>query len=216
MTHPINRAFLVAEQATLEHLISTLNQDSVLERIGLETRLADVTAELTEHDATASSTPPRTGATIDVRRGDLLQADAEALVNPVNCVGVMGRGLAAQFKRAYPTNFTAYAQACKRHEVQPGRMLIVATGRRTNARWVINFPTKRHWRDNSRLDDIDSGLAALVADVNRLGIRSIAVPPLGCGLGGLEWADVRPRIERAFAALPDVTVLVFEPVGAPP
>lgn len=152
---------------------------------------------------------------IEVTRGDLLNADAEALVNAVNCVGVMGRGIAAQFKRAYPKNFTAYQQACKRHDVQPGRMLIVETGQLANPRWVINFPTKRHWRDNSRIDDIDAGLAALVAEVRRLGITSIAVPPLGCGLGGLDWAAVRPRIEQAFGALPDVTVLLFEPEGAP-
>src|ERR1043165_9802830 len=113
----------------------------------------------------------------------------------------MGRGLAAQFKRAYPKNFTAYRAACKRHEVQPGRMLIVETGQRINPRWVINFPTKRHWRGKSRIEDIDAGLAALVTDIRRFGMTSIAIPPLGCGLGGLDWADVRPRIERALAGL---------------
>jgi O-acetyl-ADP-ribose deacetylase (regulator of RNase III) len=152
---------------------------------------------------------------IEVTRGDILKADAEALVNTVNCVGVMGRGIAAQFKRAYPKNFSAYQQACKRHEVQPGQMLIVETGQLAAPRWVINFPTKRHWRGNSRIEDIDAGLAALIADVRRLGIKSIAVPPLGCGLGGLDWDVVRPRIERAFTVLPDVTVLLFEPDGAP-
>ena len=148
---------------------------------------------------------------IEVTRGDLLKADAEALVNTVNCVGVMGRGIAAQFKRAYPENFIAYQTACKRREMRPGRMLIVETGLKVNPRWVINFPTKRHWRSNSQIDDIESGLAALLVDVRRLGIKSIAVPPLGCGLGGLDWSDVRPRIERAFAGLPNVRVLLFEP-----
>jgi O-acetyl-ADP-ribose deacetylase (regulator of RNase III) len=147
--------------------------------------------------------------------GDILKADAEALVNTVNCVGFMGRGIALQFKRVFPRNFEAYEAACKRGDVQPGRMLIVETGQLTNPRYIINFPTKRHWRGKSRIDDIESGLQALVADVNRLGIRSIAVPPLGCGLGGLEWSDVRPRIERAFAGLPAVRVLVYEPSGAP-
>ena len=129
---------------------------------------------------------------IDVTRGDILQADAEALVNTVNCVGFMGRGIAAQFKRAYPKNFAAYAQACKRHEVQPGRMLIVETGRLTNPRWVVNFPTKRHWRGDSRIEDIDSGLAALIADVGRLGIKSIAVPPIAAA-----WvASPGPRFGR--------------------
>src|SRR4051794_9316490 len=111
---------------------------------------------------------------IEVTRGDILKADAEALVNTVNCVGVMGRGIAAQFKRAYPKNFSTYQQACKRHEVQPGRMLIVETGQLAAPRWVINFPTKRHWRGSSRIEDIDAGLVALVADVRRLGITRIA------------------------------------------
>jgi O-acetyl-ADP-ribose deacetylase (regulator of RNase III) len=153
---------------------------------------------------------------IEVTRGDLLKADAEALVNTVNCVGFMGRGIAAQFKRAYPENFIAYQTACKRHEVLPGRMLIVETGLKVNPRWVINFPTKRHWRSSSQVEDIESGLAALIADLRRLGIKSIAVPPLGCGLGGLDWSYVRPRIEQAFAVLPGVRVLLFEPDRAPP
>jgi O-acetyl-ADP-ribose deacetylase (regulator of RNase III) len=148
---------------------------------------------------------------IELTRGDMLRADAEALVNAVNCVGVMGRGIALQFKHAFPANFTAYAAACKRGEVQPGRMLVIETGQLTNPRLIVNFPTKRHWKDKSRVEDIDAGLEALIADVQRLRITSIAVPPLGCGLGGLDWADVRPRIERAFAALPDVHVLVYEP-----
>ncbi|MEO5726747.1 MAG: macro domain-containing protein [Byssovorax sp.] len=152
---------------------------------------------------------------IELTSGDILRAEAEALVNTVNCVGVMGRGIALQFKRAFPANFVAYATACKRGEVQPGRMLVVETGQLTSPRFIVNFPTKRHWKGKSRIEDIDAGLDALIAEVKRLDIRSIAVPPLGCGLGGLDWADVRPRIERAFAALPDVRVLVFEPSGSP-
>lgn len=152
---------------------------------------------------------------IELTRGDILRAEAEALVNTVNCVGYMGRGIALQFKRAFPANFAAYAAACKRGEVQPGRMLVVETGQLTHPRYIVNFPTKRHWKGKSRLEDIDAGLEALIAEVKSLGIRSIAVPPLGCGLGGLDWAEVRPRIERAFAALPDVRVLVYEPAGAP-
>jgi O-acetyl-ADP-ribose deacetylase (regulator of RNase III) len=152
---------------------------------------------------------------IELTTGDILKADAEALVNTVNCDGFMGRGIAAQFKRAFPASFKAYEQACKRGEVQPGRILIVRTEAERDPRWIVNFPTKRHWRNRSRLEDIESGLAALVADVDRLGIRSIAIPPLGCGLGGLAWSEVRPRIERAFAAHPEVRVLLFEPAGAP-
>ncbi|WP_437602991.1 macro domain-containing protein [Sorangium sp. So ce590] len=152
---------------------------------------------------------------IELTRGDILKVDAEALVNTVNCVGFMGRGIALQFKHSFPENFRVYEAACKRGEVQPGRMLVVETGQLTNPRYIVNFPTKRHWRANSRLSDIEAGLEALVAEVERRHIRSIAVPPLGCGLGGLAWRDVRPRIERAFAAASEVRVLLFEPAGAP-
>ena len=152
---------------------------------------------------------------IEFTTGDLLKADAEALVNTVNCVGFMGRGIAAQFKRAFPENFKAYQAACRREEVRPGEMFVVETGQLTPPRLIINFPTKRHWRSRSRIEDIDAGLEALVAEIDRREIRSIAVPPLGCGLGGLAWSDVRPRIEQALADLPDVRVLVFEPKGKP-
>jgi O-acetyl-ADP-ribose deacetylase (regulator of RNase III) len=152
---------------------------------------------------------------IDITRGNLLKAEADALVNTVNCVGYMGKGIALQFKQAFPANFKAYEAACEAKEVVPGRMLIHDNGGLVNPRWIINFPTKRHWRGDSRLEDIASGLKALVADVERLGIRSIAVPPLGCGLGGLDWAVVRPMIESAFSSVPDVKVMLFEPAGAP-
>jgi O-acetyl-ADP-ribose deacetylase (regulator of RNase III) len=147
--------------------------------------------------------------------GDILTADAEALVNTVNCVGIMGRGVALQFRKAFPENFKAYEAVCKRHELQPGKMHVFETGSLTNPRYIINFPTKRHWKGKSRLADIESGLKALVTEIRRLGIRSIAIPPLGCGQGGLDWAEVRPRIEQALAAVPDVRVLLFGPSGAP-
>jgi O-acetyl-ADP-ribose deacetylase (regulator of RNase III) len=154
-------------------------------------------------------------AMIEFTRGDILAADVEALVNTVNCVGVMGRGIALQFRNAFPENFKAYEAACRREEVQPGRMFVFPTGQLTNPRFIINFPTKRHWKGKSRLADIDAGLKALVEEVQRLGIRSIAVPPLGCGLGGLEWSEVRPQIERALSGLEDVRTVVYEPAGAP-
>ena len=93
--------------------------------------------------------------------GDILKSDAEALVNTVNCVGVMGRGIALEFKNKFPENFKAYAAACERKEVQPGRMFVFATGWVTGPKYIINFPTKRHWRGKSRLEDIESGLTAL-------------------------------------------------------
>jgi O-acetyl-ADP-ribose deacetylase (regulator of RNase III) len=149
------------------------------------------------------------------RQGDLLKADAEALVNTVNCVGIMGRGIALQFKNIFPENFRAYAAACQRGEVQPGRMFVFDTGQLTQPRFIINFPTKRHWRGKSRIEDIETGLQALVAEIRMHKIRSIAIPPLGSGLGGLDWAEVRPRIEQAMAAIPEVEVIVFEPGDGP-
>jgi O-acetyl-ADP-ribose deacetylase (regulator of RNase III) len=151
---------------------------------------------------------------IEFKSGDILQADAEAFVNTVNCVGIMGRGIALQFKQAFPENFKAYAAACARKEVQPGRMLVFATGFLSNPRYIINFPTKRHWRGKSRIEDIDAGLKALVDEIRKRGIQSIAVPPLGSGLGGLDWTEVRPRIEAALGML-DVRTIVFEPHASP-
>ncbi len=147
--------------------------------------------------------------------GDILAEDAEALVNTVNCVGVMGRGIALQFKKAFPENFRVYATACRRGEVQPGRMFVFETGALTNPRFIINFPTKRHWRGNSRTEDIEAGLKDLATVIRERSIRSIAVPPLGSGLGGLDWSDVRPRIEKALRGFNDLHVVVFEPKGAP-
>ncbi|TQV62557.1 MAG: macro domain-containing protein [Halothiobacillaceae bacterium] len=152
---------------------------------------------------------------IEYTSGDILQCEADALVNTVNCVGVMGRGLALQFKNIYPENFKAYEAACKREAVQPGRMFVFDAGQLTLPRFIINFPTKRHWRGKSRIEDIESGLVDLVKVIRDKGIRSIAIPPLGAGLGGLDWNEVRPRIARALAELTDVRVRVFEPKGAP-
>jgi len=148
---------------------------------------------------------------LEFKQGNLLEEDAEALVNAVNCVGVMGKGIALQFKQAFPENFQQYKKACDAKEVQPGRMFTVPTGKLFNPKYIINFPTKRHWRDNSKIEDIQTGLKALVAEVQQLGITSIAIPALGCGNGGLDWLEVKPRIESAFVELPEVKVVVFEP-----
>lgn len=148
---------------------------------------------------------------IEFRTGDILQADAEALVNTVNCVGIMGRGIALQFKQAFPANFKAYVAACDRQEVQPGRMFVFETGFLANPKYIINFPTKRHWRGKSRMEDIDAGLEDFVAVIRARGIRSIAVPPLGSGLGGLPWPKVRSRIVAALDQLSNVQVAVYEP-----
>jgi O-acetyl-ADP-ribose deacetylase (regulator of RNase III) len=147
--------------------------------------------------------------------GNLLNSDAEALVNTVNSVLVMGKGIALQFKQAFPDNYAAYAAACKRGDVEPGKMFVFHTNTLHNPRFIINFPTKRHWKGKSRLQDIEPGLKALIEVVKEEKIRSIALPPLGCGNGGLDWDDVRVRIERAFSEVPDVEVQLYEPKGAP-
>jgi O-acetyl-ADP-ribose deacetylase (regulator of RNase III) len=151
---------------------------------------------------------------IEFKTGNILAEDAEALVNTVNCVGIMGRGVALQFKQAFPENFRAYERACKRGEVEPGRLFVFDTGQLTPPNYIVNFPTKRHWRGRSRIEDIEKGLDALVAEIRLRRIRSIALPPLGTGLGGLPWTAVRARIERAFLALPDVRAVVFAPAPA--
>ena len=148
---------------------------------------------------------------IELTTGNILTSKADALVNTVNCVGVMGRGIALQFKKAFPDNFTAYERACKAGQVLPGKMFIFETGRIEGPRFIVNFPTKRHWRNVSRMDDIEAGLRDLAKVLREKNIRSVAVPPLGCGLGGLKWDDVRPRIEKALGSLNGITVMLFAP-----
>ena len=150
---------------------------------------------------------------IQYKTGDILSESADALVNTVNCVGVMGRGLALQFKRAFPKNFQAYAEQCRRGEMRPGRVFVFETGEALPPRYIINFPSKRHWRGKSRIDDIESGLASLVNEIRVRDVRSVAIPPLGSGLGGLAWPVVRRRIEKALGDLREVDVVVFEPRG---
>ena len=144
-------------------------------------------------------------------KGDIVKAEAEAVVNTVNCVGIAGRGIALQFKKVFPENFKKYASACKRNEVQPGKMFVTEIGELTVPHYIINFPTKRHWRGASRIEDIEAGLVDLATMLLRLRIRSVAVPPLGSGLGGLRWGVVRPKIVEALGRLPDVEVLLYEP-----
>ena len=148
---------------------------------------------------------------IEFKTGNILTEDAEALVNTVNCVGYMGRGIALQFKKAYPDNFKSYSIACKREEVQPGRMFVYETNQLTNPHYIINFPTKRHWKGKSRMEDIDAGLVALAEEIRSHNIQSIAIPPLGSGLGGLDWFEVRPRIEKMLEQFGDLKAIVFEP-----
>jgi O-acetyl-ADP-ribose deacetylase (regulator of RNase III) len=146
--------------------------------------------------------------------GNLLDAEVDALVNTVNTKGVMGKGVALQFRRAFPENYKAYRAACAAGHVELGRMFVFHAGRLERPRFIINFPTKAHWKSRSRLTDVETGLLDLRRVIIELDIQSVALPPLGCGLGGLRWSDVRPRIADALADLP-VRALVFEPHGAP-
>jgi O-acetyl-ADP-ribose deacetylase (regulator of RNase III) len=148
---------------------------------------------------------------LEFKQGNLLESQTEALVNTVNCVGVMGKGIALQFKQAFPENFKQYKKACDAGEVRPGAMFTVPTGSLLNPRYIINFPTKRHWKGQSRLEDIKSGLEALIVELKDLRIGSVAIPPLGCGNGGLDWAVVKPMILEALSEVPEVKAVIFEP-----
>lgn len=143
-------------------------------------------------------------------QGNLLDADVDALVNAVNTVGVMGKGIALAFKQRFPANFQAYAAACQRGEVQIGRMFITETQALLGPRWIVNFPTKQHWRDPSRLEWVVGGLQDLRRFLLEAGVQSVALPALGAGLGGLSWPVVRAEIDLALGDL-NMAVLAYEP-----
>lgn len=149
-----------------------------------------------------------------IKTGDVLSESAEALVNTVNCIGVMGRGIALQFKRRFPENFKAYELACKNGKVFPGKMFVFETGH-LFPRLIVNFPTKIHWRQGSRMEYIESGLVDLVRVLRENHVSSVAVPPLGCGLGCLKWDEVRPKIKAALDSVPGLSAVLFEPGGTP-
>lgn len=151
---------------------------------------------------------------IRYEKGNLLEAGTEALVNTVNTVGVMGKGVALMFKEAFPENFRRYAAAVEEGEVQTGRMFVSERPALRGPKWIINFPTKQHWRGKSKIEWIDAGLDDLVRVIHAREIRSIAIPPLGCGQGGLEWREVRPLIEGKLSGLDQVEVVIYEPTIA--
>jgi hypothetical protein len=146
-------------------------------------------------------------------QGNLLEARAEALVNTVNTVGIMGKGIALMFKERFPENFEAYEAACEAELMDVGRMFLTPGLELGGPRWIINFPTKKHWRSPSKLEWIEAGLKDLREVIVKHGIRSLAIPPLGCGDGGLDWSVVRGMIERELADLPGVEILVYEPTS---
>ena len=148
---------------------------------------------------------------ISFMQGNLLEADVEAVVNTVNTVGIMGKGIALMFKEQFPDNFAAYERACKSGDVHIGKMFVTENKELFGPKWLINFPTKTHWRVRTRTEWIEEGLADLVRVIKEKNIRSIAVPPLGCGNGGLEWKAVRPLIIAAFEKIEGVDAVIYEP-----
>lgn len=150
---------------------------------------------------------------ITYTKGNLLEAPVEALVNTVNTVGVMGKGIALMFKERFPINMKEYAKACKAQQVVTGKMFATETHELMGPRWVINFPTKQHWRAKSKMEWVVDGLEDLHRFILEHDVKSIALPPLGAGNGGLNWQDVKPHVEKALGGLTDVEILVFEPTA---
>jgi O-acetyl-ADP-ribose deacetylase (regulator of RNase III) len=144
-------------------------------------------------------------------KGNLLAAPTQALVNTVNTMGVMGKGIALQFKERFPENRVAYERACKAGEMKIGKMLAVRESTTEGEKVIINFPTKTEWFKKSQYNYVEEGLKDLVRVINEYNIKSIAIPPLGCGNGGLVWEKVKPMIEKSMSDLPDVEVLIYEP-----
>ena len=150
---------------------------------------------------------------IEYTQGNLLDADVEALVNTVNTVGVMGKGIALMFKESFPENYKAYAIACEADEIVVGEVFSTYRTDMYGPKWIVNFPTKKHWRHPSKLEWIEAGLEDLRSFIVENKVRSIAIPPLGAGNGGLNWTDVRPLVDRILGDLPDTKIVVFEPTS---
>ncbi|RYX99710.1 phosphatase [bacterium] len=144
-------------------------------------------------------------------KGDLLQAKTQALVNTVNTVGVMGKGIALQFKERFPQNYKEYVSACKNKELHPGKLLVVKELTLEGEKIIINFPTKTEWYLKSRYEYIEAGLKELAIAISEYKITSIAIPPLGCGNGGLKWEKVKPLIEKYLGELSNIDIQVYEP-----
>ena len=148
---------------------------------------------------------------IEIIKGNIIDQKTEAIVNTVNCVGVMGRGIALSFRDAFPENYREYKKLCDEGAIVPGRMFVFVAGDIFEKKYIINFPTKKHWKEKSKIEYIKAGLDDLVRAVKEYCITSITIPPLGCGLGGLDWREVRPLIEKAMSILPDVKINIIEP-----
>lgn len=152
---------------------------------------------------------------INYQTGNILHDQADAIINTVNTVGVMGKGLALQFKKAFPSNFKAYKKACDDKSFSTGEVLTVNLNSLSAPFYVINFPTKAHWKGKSKVEYIEQGLASLKTEVQRLGLKSIAIPALGSGLGGLPWQQIEPLILNSLSDMPEVDWRIYPPQAAP-
>ncbi len=150
---------------------------------------------------------------INFTKGNLLEADVEAVVNTVNTVGIMGKGIALMFKERFPDNFKTYKKACENNKIRIGKMFVSENRDFFGPKWIVNFPTKTHWRVNTRLEWIEEGLEDLVRVILDKKISSIAIPPLGCGNGGLDWSDVRPLLVMALEQVEGLDAVVYEPTA---
>lgn len=148
---------------------------------------------------------------ITYSKGNLLEADAEALVNTVNTVGIMGKGIALMFKERFEDNYKRYVAACKAKQIRTGKMFVTQVSELNGPRWIVNFPTKQHWRPPSKLEWITEGLQDLRRFLLENNVKSVAIPPLGAGNGGLEWSEVREKISSVLGDLKEINILVFEP-----
>ncbi|OJJ15706.1 appr-1-p processing domain-containing protein [marine bacterium AO1-C] len=148
---------------------------------------------------------------INLTKGNLFESTAQAIVNPVNTVGVMGKGLALQFKERYPENFKHYRQAFETKELTTGKMLLFEVGEEATPRYIINFPTKKHWRGKSKMEYIEDGMVDFVKLIQTHDIQSVAIPPLGAGWGGLDWEEVKACILKYLEPLEEVEFWIYEP-----
>lgn len=144
-------------------------------------------------------------------KGNILESNAEVIVNPVNIVGVMGKGLALQFKQKFPHNYKIYKEACKNKTIDIGKSLLVDESTLEQKKFILNFPTKKHWSNPSKIEYIEEGLKDLVKIIQNNNFESMAIPALGCGLGGLEWENVKLLLEKYLGNLEGIEIVIFEP-----
>ena len=174
------------------HAHSPIIADRIIEDINLETQQAN------QH--------------VHYRKGNILENhDVAAIVNPVNTAGTMGKGLALKFAKRYPSILTPYREACHASTITVKRAQIIEVNQEDNPRYVINLATKQHWRNPSQLQWINDGLDSMYAQFRQLGIASVAIPPLGAGLGGLPWEQVKALIEKHAQRRPHITTVIYQP-----